>query len=131
MISKYHLHICSVSLYSLRHAAALVKRYCREKWYFKNTYFFIVADDGFNASNKHRLSLLLWFESHIPNLLGLSDSQLRRRCGRENETSAHILCAVEALPSHRHANLGFLEPEDVQRISLGAIWNFSRATGLP
>ena len=24
-----------------------------------------------------------------------------------------------------------LEPEDIKRISLGAIWNFSKATGLP
>jgi hypothetical protein len=25
----------------------------------------------------------------------------------------------------------FLEPEDVKSISLGAIWSFSKATGLP
>jgi len=33
----------------------------------------------------------------------------------------------------RHAYLGsfFLEPEDTKSIILGAIWNFSKATGLP
>ena len=69
---------------------------------------------------------------HI-HLMGLSDSPLCRRCGTGNETSAHILCECEALASLRHVYLGssFLEPEDIQRISLGAIWNFSRATGLP
>jgi len=50
----------------------------------------------------------------------------------EDETSAHILCECEALASLRHAYLGsfFLEPEDIKSISLGAIWNFSKATGL-
>jgi hypothetical protein len=51
----------------------------------------------------------------------------------EKETSAHILCKCEALVSLRHVHLGafFLEPEDIKSISLGAIWNFSKATGLP
>jgi hypothetical protein len=42
------------------------------------------------------------------------------------ETSAHILCECEALASLRHAYLGsfFLEPKDIQSISLGAIWSF-------
>jgi hypothetical protein len=63
----------------------------------------------------------------------LSDSPLCRRCGTEDETSAHILCEYEALASHRHVYLGsfFLELEDIKSISLGAIWNFSKATGLP
>ena len=67
------------------------------------------------------------------HLMGLSDSLLCRRCGAENETSAHILGKCEALASLRHVNLGsfFLEPEDINSISLGAIWNFSKATGLP
>jgi hypothetical protein len=65
------------------------------------------------------------------HLLGLSDSPLCRRCGAEDETSAHILCELEALASLRHAYLGsFLEPEDIKSINLGAIWNFSKATGL-
>jgi len=65
--------------------------------------------------------------------MGLSDSPLCRRCGAEDETSAHILCECEALASLRHVYLScfFLEPEDIKSISLGAIWNFSKATGLP
>jgi len=66
-------------------------------------------------------------------LLGLSDSLLCRRCGAEDETSFHILCECVALASLRHAYLGsfFLEPEDIKSISLGAIWNFGKATELP
>ena len=54
-------------------------------------------------------------------------------CGVMEETSAHILCECEALASLRHAYLGsfFLEPKDIQSISLGAIWSFSKASGLP
>ena len=66
------------------------------------------------------------------HLMGLSDTPLCRRCGAEDENSAHTLFECEALASLRHAYLGsFLEPEDVKSISLGAIWNFSKATGLP
>jgi len=67
------------------------------------------------------------------HLVGLSDSPLCRRCGSEDETSAHILCEREALASLRHVYLGsfFLEPEDIKSISLGAIWNFIIVTGLP
>jgi hypothetical protein len=66
-------------------------------------------------------------------LMGLSDSSLCRRCGAEDETSAHILCECEALVSLRHACLGsfFLEPQDIKNISLGATWNFGKVTGLP
>jgi hypothetical protein len=51
----------------------------------------------------------------------------------KEEPSAHILCECEALASFRHAHLGsfFLEPEDINSINLGAIWNFSKVTGLP
>jgi hypothetical protein len=66
------------------------------------------------------------------HLMGLSDSVLRRMCGAEDETSAHIFCECEALASFTHVYLGSsLEPEDTKSISLGAIWNFSKATGLP
>jgi len=66
------------------------------------------------------------------NLIGLSDSALCRRCETEDETSTHIFCECEALASLRHPYLdSFLEPEDIKSISLGAIWNFSKATGLP
>jgi hypothetical protein len=55
------------------------------------------------------------------HLMGLPDSQLCRRCGAEDETSAHTLCECEALASLRHAYLGsfFLGPENIK--SLGAI----------
>ena len=71
----------------------------------------------------------LWRHLH---LLGLHDSPLCRKCGVREETSAHILCECKALASLRHAHLGsfFLEPEDIRRIGLGAIWTYSRATGL-
>ena len=70
------------------------------------------------------------------HLIGLSDSPLCRRCGAEEENSAHIPCECEALASHKHVYhvyLGcfFLEPEDIKSISLGAIWNFSKVTRLP
>ena len=64
--------------------------------------------------------------------MGLSDSPLCRRRGAEDVTSAHILCECEALAPLRHVYLGsFLEPEDLEIISLGAIWNFSKVTGFP
>ena len=67
------------------------------------------------------------------HLTGLSDSPLCRRCGAEDKTSAHIRCECEALASFRHAYLGsfFLESENMKSISVGAISNFSKATGLP
>jgi len=51
----------------------------------------------------------------------------------KEENSAH-LCECEAVASSRYVRLGslFLEPQDIQRISLGgAIRDFSKATGLP
>jgi hypothetical protein len=65
--------------------------------------------------------------------MGLRDSPLCRKCGVEDETSVHILCRCEALASSRHTYLGsfFLEPRDIQHVSLGAIWRFGRAVGLP
>jgi len=55
------------------------------------------------------------------HLIGLSDSPLCRRCGAEDETSAHILCKCKALASLRHAYLGstFFDLEDIKSISLG------------
>ena len=66
-------------------------------------------------------------------LLGLQVSPLCRKCGVMEEISAHILCECVALASLRHAYLGFffLELKDIQSISLGAIWSFSKASGLP
>jgi len=55
-----------------------------------------------------------------------------RKCGTEEEASVHILCECEALASLRHAYLGslFLDPEDIRELGMGAIWNFSKGTGL-
>jgi len=50
--------------------------------------------------------------------MGLSDSPLCRRCGAEDETSAHTLCECEALASLRQAYLG-------------SFFNFTKVTGLP
>jgi len=38
----------------------------------------------------------------------------------------------EALASVRHTYLGsfFLDPEDITKLSIGAIWNVSKGTGL-
>jgi len=66
------------------------------------------------------------------HLMGLSDSPLCRRCAAEDET-AHILCECKALASLRHTYLGsfIFDSEDIKNISLGAIWNFTKVTGLP
>jgi hypothetical protein len=48
------------------------------------------------------------------HLMGLTISPLGRRCGGEEETSAHIVCECEVLASLRHTCRGsfFLDPED-------------------
>jgi ribosomal protein L40E len=49
------------------------------------------------------------------HLMRLTNSPLCRKCGAEDETSAHILCRCEALASLRHLYLGtFLEPGDIK-----------------
>jgi len=64
--------------------------------------------------------------------MGLSDNPARRKCGTEEETSVHILCECEALPSLRRTYMGsfFLYPEDIRVLRVGAIWNFGKGTGL-
>ena len=64
-------------------------------------------------------------------VMGLSNNLICRKCGTEEETSAHILCACEALSSLRHANLSsfFLDPEDIRKLNTGAIWNFGKEIG--
>ena len=53
-------------------------------------------------------------------------------CGAEEETSVHVVCECEALDSLRCAYLGsfFLDPEDIKKLKIEAIWNFSKGTGL-
>ena len=67
------------------------------------------------------------------HLMGLTNSPLCRRCGVEDKTLTHILCECEVLTSLRHVYLGSfsLDPEDITSLSLGAIWNFSKGTGIP
>jgi len=64
--------------------------------------------------------------------MGLCNDPMCRKCGTEEETSVHILCECEALASLRHASLSSfsLDPEDIREISVGAIWNFAKGTGL-
>jgi hypothetical protein len=65
--------------------------------------------------------------------MGLTNSPLCRRCGEEEETSAHTLCECEALASLRHVYLGsfFLDTEDIKSLSLGVICYFSKEQGSP
>ena len=65
------------------------------------------------------------------HVMGLSNNPICRRGG--DEMSAHILFECDALASLRHVYLGsfFLDPEDIKGLSLGAIWSFSKGTGLP
>jgi hypothetical protein len=64
--------------------------------------------------------------------MGLSNNPAYRKCGTEEETSVHILCECEALASLRHTHLAssFLDPEDIRKLSIGAIWNFTQGTVL-
>jgi len=47
------------------------------------------------------------------------------------ETSVHILCECEDLASLKYKYLGsfFLEPEDIRKLIIGAIWNFVKEQG--
>jgi hypothetical protein len=66
------------------------------------------------------------------HIMGLVDSALCRKCGAGEETSDHVLCECEALATLRHICLGsfFLYHENVRDLSLRAIRNFCRRTGL-
>ena len=65
-------------------------------------------------------------------IMGLSNNPTCRKCGTEEETSVHILCECEAMASLRNAYLGsfFVDPEDIRKLSAGALWNFAKRTGL-
>jgi hypothetical protein len=64
--------------------------------------------------------------------MGLSNNPTCRKCGTEEETSVHILHECEDLASLRHTYLDsfFLDLEDIRKLSIGAIWNFAKETGL-
>jgi hypothetical protein len=59
----------------------------------------------------------------------LIDSPLWKRFGAEEETSAHVLCKCEVLASLRHTY--WVPFSWTQRISLEAIWNFTKETRFP
>jgi hypothetical protein len=63
--------------------------------------------------------------------MGLNSNLTCRKCGSEEETSVYILCECEALVSLRHAHLGsfILDPEDIRKLTIRAIWNFGKGTG--
>jgi len=44
----------------------------------------------------------------------------------------HIVCECEALTSLSHTQLGsfFLYPEDMRKLIIGAVWNFTKGKGL-
>jgi hypothetical protein len=67
------------------------------------------------------------------HLMKLMDSPLCRKCGAEDETSAHVLSRCEALASIRRVYLGscFMELRDIKSQTLGDIWSFRKAAGLP
>jgi hypothetical protein len=133
------IHSCSfLSLYSN-------KGFCGECRYVKVQSIFRVIS-GPSPGTRIRLLPLTRAQSRVVtgpftghstlrrhlHLMGLTDSPLCRKCGAEDETSAHILCWCEALASTMQAQLGsFLEPEDIKSQTLGAIWRFSKAAGLP
>jgi hypothetical protein len=52
--------------------------------------------------------------------------------GAGEETSALVFARCEALVTLRHIYLGpfFMDPKDIRGLSLGAVWNFLRRTGL-
>jgi len=64
--------------------------------------------------------------------MGLRNNPICRKCGTEEETSVHILWVCVALASLRHSYPGsfFLDPEDVGKLVMGAIWNFTEGIGL-
>jgi len=64
--------------------------------------------------------------------MGLGNNPTCRRCGAEDVTSVHILCECEALASLRHTYLVsfFLDPEDIKKQIVWAIWSFGKGTGL-
>jgi len=60
----------------------------------------------------------------------LGNNPICRRCGTEETSHSHKMC--EALASLRHTYLGssFLDPDDIKKLVVGAIWSFGKGTGL-
>jgi len=64
--------------------------------------------------------------------MGLIINPLCRKYYTEEETSVHILCECEALATLRRTYLAsfFFDTEDIRKLSIGAICNFAKGTGL-
>jgi hypothetical protein len=65
-------------------------------------------------------------------IMALNNNTTCRKSGTEEETSIHILCECEAFALLRYTYLGsfVLAPEDIRKLSIGAIWNFPERTGV-
>ena len=65
-------------------------------------------------------------------IMGLGNDTMCRKCGTEEETSVHIVCECETLASLRYIYLVsfFLDPDDIKKLGVGAIWSFGKAAGL-
>jgi hypothetical protein len=66
------------------------------------------------------------------HVMRLSNNPICGKCGTEEETLVHVLCARKALAALRHTYLGsfFLDHEDIRKLNIGTIWNFAKGTGL-
>jgi len=60
--------------------------------------------------------------------MGLTNNPICRKCGTQKETSVHVLCACEALASLKTliSSSFFLDPEDIRKLNIGAIWKFAK-----
>jgi hypothetical protein len=65
------------------------------------------------------------------HLTEMSNNLNCRKC-TEEETSVHIMCECETLASLIHTHLAsfFFDPEDIRKLSVGAILNFAEGTWL-
>ena len=66
------------------------------------------------------------------HIMKISEDPMCRRCGREQETSAHVLCQCEAFASTRHRYLGshFVNPEDIRNANIQTLVSFMGALRL-
>ena len=73
-------------------------------------------------------------EQCAPHWLVIACTKLRNATTSfvKEETSVHILCECEALASLRYIYLGsfFLDPDDIKKLGVGAIWRFGNARRL-
>jgi hypothetical protein len=65
------------------------------------------------------------------HIVELSNNPTCRKCGTEEETSAHVLCECEAIASLRHTYLGcfLLDPEDIRVLDMGPFGTLLQVQG--